>query len=414
VTVDEHLFRRESGRIVATLTRVFGMHNLGLAEDVVQDAFCRALETWKLRGVPDNPAAWLLTTAKNRAIDVLRRERKVREFSPELDKRHESEWTLVPTIEEYFQPSAIKDDLLRMMFSCCDPRLSEAAQVALVLHLVCGFGAAEIAAAFLSGRAATEKRISRAKQLLAGSKRLFDLTDRDFTARLTAVRRALYLLFNEGYHGASRESVVRAELCREAMRLAMLLLDFAPAATPATHALCALMWLHAARLPARIDAAGDLTPLADQDRSLWDASMILEGQRLLELSAVGSELSEYHVEAAIAAVHANAASSRETDWVEIVSLYDKLVALQPSPIVALNRAIAIAQADGPAPGLAEIRAIAGAERLADYPFYHAAIGELELRSGNNASARESFRAAAAVARNPTERRFLERRVSACD
>ena len=148
MTVDEHLFRRESGRMVATLTRIFGMHNLGLAEDVVQDAFCRALETWKLRGVPDNPAAWLIITAKNRAIDVLRKERKIREFSPELDKLHESEWTLIPTIEEYFQPSAIKDDLLRMMFSCCDPRLSEASQVALVLHLVCGFGAAEIAAAF--------------------------------------------------------------------------------------------------------------------------------------------------------------------------------------------------------------------------------------------------------------------------
>jgi RNA polymerase sigma factor (sigma-70 family) len=414
VIVDEHLFRRESGRMVATLTRIFGMHNLGLAEDVVQDAFCRALETWKLRGVPDNPAAWLLKAAKNRAIDVLRKERKVREFSPELDKRHESEWTLVPTIEEYFQPTAIKDDLLRMMFSCCDPRLSEAAQVALVLHLVCGFGTAEIAAAFLSGKAAIEKRISRAKHVLAGAKRLFDLTDRDFSVRLTAVRRALYLLFNEGYHGASRESVVRTELCREAMRLAGLLLDFAPAATPATYALCALMRLHAARLPARIDAAGDLTPLADQDRTLWDASLIKEGQRLLERSAVGSDLSEYHIEAAIAAVHASAASSRETDWMEIVSLYDKLVALQPSPIVALNRAIAIAQADGPAPGLAEIRAIADADRLAEYPFYHAAIGELELRSGNVASARKSFQAAAAVARNPTERRFLERRASACD
>jgi len=400
--------------MVATLARIFGMHNLGLAEDVVQDAFCRALETWKLRGVPDNPAAWLMATAKNRAIDVLRKERKVREFSPELDRLHESEWTLVPTIEEYFQPSSIKDDLLRMMFSACDPRLSEEAQVALVLHLVCGFGAAEIAAAFLSGRAAIEKRITRAKRVLAGARRLFDLTDRDFSNRLTTVRRALYLLFNEGYHGASRESVVRAELCREAMRLAALLLDFAPAATPETYALCGLMWLHAARLPARIDAAGDLTPLADQDRTLWDASLIKEGQRLLELSAVGSDISEYHVEAAIAAVHANAASSRETNWAEIVSLYDKLLNLQPSPIVALNRAIAIAQADGPAPGLAEIRAIQGAERLADYPFYHAAIGELELRSGNAASARKSFQNAAAVARNPTERRFLDRRARACE
>ncbi len=410
---DEHLFRREAPRMVAALTRIFGMHNLGLAEDVVQDAFCRALEIWKLRGVPENPAAWLLITAKNRAIDVLRRERKFRDFAPELDRLHESEWTLVPTIEEYFQPSMIKDDQLRMMFSCCDPRLSEAAQIALVLHLMCGFGAREIAGAFLSGVAAIEKRIARAKRALAGSKRLFDLTDRDFANRLTAVRRALYLLFNEGYHGASSESVVRVELCQEAMRLAAMLLDFTPAATPASLALCALMCLHAARVPARVDAAGDLTPLDEQDRSLWDASLVKEGRWLLDLSAVGLDLTEFHVEAAIAAVHADARNAKETDWAQIVSLYDKLLALAPSPIVALNRAIALAQTDGPAKGLSAIRAIADADPLAAYPFYHAAIAELELRGGSNVAARLHFQAAAAVARNPMERRFLERRALAC-
>src|ERR1700686_1375974 len=190
----EHLFRREAGRMVSVLTRIFGVHNLTLAEDVVQDAFCRALEVWAFRGVPDNPSAWLMATARNRAIDVLRRERTARTFAPELGRLLESEWTLVSMVDELLGEHAVKDDLLRMMFSCCHPRLPEEAQVALVLHILCGFGAGEIAAAFLSTDAAIQKRISRAKRVLAGSKRLFDLKDADFAARLSAVHRALYLL----------------------------------------------------------------------------------------------------------------------------------------------------------------------------------------------------------------------------
>src|SRR5579864_2058290 len=198
----DHLFRRESGRMVAVLTRIFGVHNLALAEDVVQDAFCRALETWAFRGVPENPSAWLMTAAKNRALDVLRRERTARTFAPELTRQLESEWTLAPTVAEEFGPAAVRDDELRMMFSCCHPRLTEEAQVALVLHILCGFSVNEIANAFLSGQAAIAKRIARAKKVLAGSRRLFDLTDaEDVRGRLSAVQRALYLLFNEGYHG---------------------------------------------------------------------------------------------------------------------------------------------------------------------------------------------------------------------
>src|SRR6266699_2157601 len=213
------------GRMVATLTRIFGVENLALAEDVVQDAFCRALEVWKFRGVPENPSAWLMATAKHRALDVLRRERTARTFAPELGRLLESEWTLVPLVEELFEPLALKDDLLRMMFSCCNPRLPEEAQVALVLHILCGFSVGEVAAAFLDTEAATQKRISRAKKVLAGSKQLFDLGDADFSDRLSTVHRALYLLFNEGYHGASAEFAVRAELCEEAIRLTKVLLD---------------------------------------------------------------------------------------------------------------------------------------------------------------------------------------------
>ena len=411
----DHLFRREAGRMVATLTRIFGVHNLALAEDVVQDAFCRALEVWKFRGVPENPSAWLMATAKNRALDVLRRERTARTFAPELGRLLESEWTLAPVVEEVFASKAIQDDQLRMMFSCSHPRLPEEAQVALVLHILCGFSVNEIASAFVGSHAAIEKRITRAKKVLAGSKRLFDVSGaEDFSARLPAVQRALYLLFNEGYHGASPEAAVRADLCREAMRLAALLRDHPLAATPATFALSALMCLDAARLPGRLDESGNLASFADQDRSRWDQKLVLEGLKLLELSATGSELSEYHVEAAIASVHARALSTQDTDWAAIVSLYDTLLTIRPSPIVALNRAIAIAQHLGPQRGLEEIRGIAGGDGLASYPFYSAALGEFELRSGRREIAREHFRAAVALARNPMERRFLEQRIATCE
>lgn len=412
--LSEHLFRREAGRMVATLTRIFGSDNLALAEDVVQDAFCRALEVWRFRGVPENPSAWLMTTAKNRALDLLRRHRTARTYEPELGRMLKSEWTLAPTVEERFSDNAVEDDQLRMMFSCCHPRLPDEAQVALMLNILCGFSVDEVAAAFMSSHAAIEKRVTRAKKVLAGSGKLFDIANAsDFSKRLPAVQRALYLLFNEGYHGASPEAAVRADLCHEAMRLAALLLERPLSATPVTHALSALMCLDAARLPARVDGAGNLTSLFDQDRSLWDRQLIAEGLKLLELSAAGPELSEYHLEAAIASVHVMARSVEETDWGQIVSLYDELLAIRPSPVVALNRAIAIAQHQGPERGLEEIRRVANADRLGNYPFYHAALGEFELRSGRDKIAREHFIIALALARNPMEQKFFKQRMDVC-
>jgi RNA polymerase sigma-70 factor (ECF subfamily) len=400
--------------MVAALTRVFGVHNLALAEDVVQDALCRALEVWKFEGAPESPSAWLMATAKHRAIDVLRRERTARTFAPELGRLLETESILLPGIDELFEAHAIKDDQLRMMFSCCHPRLAEEAQVALVLHVLCGFSVSEIASAFLNTDVAVEKRIARAKKILAGSKKLFDLANgADLSSRLPAVQRALYLLFNEGYHGACPESAVRVELCHEAMRLAALLLQHHLTSTPATHALSALMCLHAARLPARVDAEGNLNALGEQDRSLWDARLVREGQRLLDLSATGTDLTEYHLEAAIASVHATAQCAKDTNWATIITLYDTLMTIRPSPVVALQRAIAVAEHEGPERGLEEIHAIDASDRLAAYPFYSAALGELELRQGRREIAREHFQAALAVARNPLERRFLERRAAAC-
>ncbi len=410
----ESLFRRESGRMVAVLTRVFGVHNLALVEDVVQDAFCRAMEVWQFRGMPDAPAAWLMTVARNRALDALRRERTARTFAPELTRLLESEWTLVPTLDEQFAPLAIKDDVLRLMFSCCDPRIGEDSQVALVLHMLCGFSVDEVAGAFVATHAAMEKRLTRAKKVLVQSAQLFDTADAaGFSTRLPAVHRVIYLLFNEGYHGASPQFAVRSSLCQEAMRLAGLLQEHPLGSTPATDALAALMCLGAARLPARTDAAGDLVALPDQDRTQWDRGLLAEGDRLLQRAARGPALTPYHVEAAIAWVHTSAVRGEDTDWRRIVALYDMLMTVRPSPVVALNRAIAVAQLEGPESGLQAIAAIEQRDKLARYPFLAAALGELELRAGRPEAARPHFRQAFRLARNPAERRFLQQREMAC-
>jgi RNA polymerase sigma factor (sigma-70 family) len=390
--------------LIAALTRVFGVHNLALVEDVVQDAFVASLEVWKARGVPDNPSAWLMTTARNRAIDRIRRERTAQMFAPELS------W-LASTVDAAFDERAIREEQVKMMFSCCHPSLTEDAQLAVILNILCGFSVNEIANAFLTGRAAIEKRIARAKKTLARAKRLFDLGDAEVALRLSTVHRALYLLFNEGYHGAS---AVRAELCTEAMRLTALLREHPVAATPTTAALAALMALHAARLPARIDSAGDLSPLVDQDRSQWDKRLTMDGLALLDISASGNEVTSYHIEAAIAAVHASARTLDETDWPKIVSLYDRLLDLAPSPMVALNRAIAIGERDGPSQGLEALNTIADVDRLTPYPFYPAAMGEFARRLGAHDAARTHFQAAISRARNAVERRFLEKRLRSLD
>jgi RNA polymerase sigma-70 factor (ECF subfamily) len=414
VKPDADLFRRESARLVASLTRAFGVGNLALVEDVVQETLARAFAAWSHGGVPEHHAPLLMTAARNRALDVFRRERNARRLAPELQHFVESERGDAERVEDLFLPDALRDDELRMMFSCCHPRLNQDVQVALILNILCGFGLGEVASAFLLTEAAAKKRLTRGKKVLAESKRLFELTAEDFESRLSAVQEALYLLFSEGYHGATDEPLVRVDLCREAMRLARLLVDHAPSATPASHALAALMCLHAARLPGRVDEGGNLRALIDQDRSTWDANLITDGLTLLQRSGVGTELSVYHLEAAISARHAAAASVEETPWGEIAELYGVLLKLQPSPVVALNRAMAVAQHEGPARGLEEIHKIHETERLARYPFYSASLGELERRLGRLEAAATRFRTALTLARNDGERRFLEQRLSECE
>jgi RNA polymerase sigma factor (sigma-70 family) len=408
----DNLFRREAGRLLAVLVRIVGPANLSLAEDVVQDALCRALEVWKFQGVPDNPSAWIISVAKHRAIDLVRREKTARIFSQRL-AAEESLPTDTIDLDALFQPSGIAHEQLRMMFSCCHPDLSEEAQIALVLHILCGFSSREIAAAFLISTPAAEKRLARAKKMLGCLDDLLDLNAADVAARLPIVQRALYLLFNEGYHGANPQLAIRQGLCREAMYLTELLLEHPLGRDDgSTSGLAALMYLHAARMPAREDNSGHFVPLDLQDRSRWDQALILKGHHWLGESAHGWELSEYQIEAAIASVHTCAPTMAETDWKAIVSLYDSLLQIRPTPVVHLNHAIAVGQSEGAATGLHALRSIEDSAALDSYPFYWAALGEFELQLGRRDAAQDHFRTAEKRARNPFECRYFAQRFAA--
>jgi RNA polymerase sigma-70 factor (ECF subfamily) len=413
MTLDDAFFRREAGRLAAALVRKLGPARLPLVEDVVQETLASAFESWRMHGVPEHHGALLMTSAKHRAIDALRRERTAQRNAPELARTLDADWAARPALEaSLLDTSVLADDELRMIFTCCTPELDDDVRVALVLHVLCGFGARELAEAFLVTRAAMEKRLSRGKKVLASAERLFELgaAESEVDVRLGAVQRALYLLFSEGYHGA--DAVVRRDLCRDAMRLVVLLVEHPRTCTPSTLALAALTFLGAARLPARLDDAGELCTLFEQDRSRWDASLIHEGLRLLDASATGDVLTAYHLEAGIAALHATAARAEDTRWDRIVPLYDQLLRVRPSSMAALSRAIAIAQRDGPEAGIAALERIDGS-RASTTPFYAAALGELERRRGRRDEARAQFVAARARARNDAERRFLDRRIAAC-
>lgn len=397
--------------MVSYLTRLFGIGRLNLAEDVVQDTLCQALEVWPVHGFPDNPSAWLMRAARNRAIDLIRRGDKLRDWAPDLialvEGRAEPEWQ--PAFE-----SEIKDDQLRMMFSCCHPELTTDVQVTLILKTLCGFSVSEIASALLASDDAIEKRLGRARKVLRDSGTFVELSDTaDIPARLEAVYQAIYLLFNEGYHGSQSEETVRDELCYEALRLALLLSEHPECARPKTFALIALFCMNAARLAGRLDASGVLVQLENQDRSSWDAALIAQGFHYLELSAAERELSELHLEAAIAALHSGSESYANTDWPRITQLYDLLYALRPTPIVALNRAIAVGYARGPEQGLLELEQMSDRSKLKAYPFYPAAMAEFHRRAGRVGRARVYFEQALGLARNSSEARFLERKLRAC-
>jgi RNA polymerase sigma-70 factor (ECF subfamily) len=409
IDLADHLFRHEAGRMVSSLIRVLGLRQLALAEDAVQDALLRALDTWRFGELPRNPAAWLMRCARNRALDLLRRQGVSARVERELSEAAET-----PDAVEAGSLGAWPDDELRLMFSCCAPELAPASQVAVILKYLCGFAVREIAQAFLSTEAAVEKQLYRARTVLEQGGSLYDVADADqVRARLPSALEAVYLLFNEGFQGGHPEQAVREDLCGEAMRLGMLLARVPATAGPETQALLALFCFHAARLGARVAEDGNLLLLAEQDRSRWDGELVSEGVRRLAASAEGSWLGAWHLEAAIAAQHALAPSFEATDWATIRRLYDLLLQARPSPVVALNRAIAVGMAEGPAAGLQALSEIEDRERLARHPFLEAAVAEFELRSGRPELAARALRAALGAARNPAERSLLARKLAAC-
>jgi RNA polymerase sigma-70 factor (ECF subfamily) len=402
----DRIFREESGRVVAGLIRAVG--DIDLAEESVQDAFIAALEHWPRDGLPPNPGAWIATTARNRAIDRLRRARKLTEKTDELGRSlatdpadHE------PGPEMLTDRPAVEDDRLRLIFTCCHPALAADAQVALTLRLLGGLRTPEIARAFLLPETTLAQRLVRAKKKIRDAAIPYVVpSESDLPARLSSVVHVLYLVFNEGYSASAGSTVVRGELTAEAIRLARLSAQLMPDQSEVL-GLLALMLLQDSRRDARVDAAGELVLLADQERSKWDRARISEGVTVLSRAR---SRGPYVLQALIAAEHARAPAAADTDWTRIVALYDELWAASPSPVIALNRAVAVAQASGPAAGLALVDAIAASGDLADYHLLHSTRGELLRRLRRIADSRAAYTRALELATNEVDRRFLERRL----
>lgn len=409
----EHLFRHEAGKLVAVLTGVFGLERLQLAEDVVQEAMVRALQTWPYYGVPKNPAAWLTQAAKNLAMDTIRREKTFQDKQPQIIALIEQR-----SGDENESPrfaNEIKDDRLRMMFVCCHPLIAPEDQVALALKTLCGFSPAEIASAFLTTEAAIAKRLTRAKQKIREAQIRFEIPEGpELARRLDGVLRSLYLLFNEGYKASSGAALIREDLCQEAIRLALLLAEHPAGNQPRTHALLALMLLNAARLPSRVDDEGNLLRLQEQDRSRWHPSLIARGMFHIAHSAAGDELSEYHLQAGIAACHCAARDFASTDWAQILELYDRLLEFDDSPVVALNRAVALAEVRGPQAGIEAVAEIKNLQSLESYYLLHAVLGEFETRLNHGSAAAAHFRKSLQLAEIKSEQVFLAKRLQACE
>jgi len=399
--------------MVATLTGIFGIEHLTLAEDVVQEALARALQTWPFYGVPKNPAAWLMQTARNRALDVVRREKNFRDKEPEIIRLIEGE--VSGSDAAILSEQEISDDRLRMMFVCCHPLISQEDQVALALKTLCGFSVMEIARAFLTTDAAVAKRLTRAKQKIREAKISFEIpSGEELSQRLDGVLQSLYLLFNEGYKASVGDKLVREDICAEAIRLADLLAKHTAGNQPKTHALLALMLLNAARIPARVDDEGNLLRLREQDRTKWNRQMIARGMFHLAQSAAGDDISEYHLQAGISACHCAAKDCASTDWRQILSLYDRMLEFDDSPVVALNRAVALAKASGPQAGIDAVNAISNLKSLESYYLFHAVLGDFEWQLNRLPIAAAHFQKALELAEIKSEQSFLAKRLRDCE
>ena len=401
--VVDSVYRTDSRRVLATLIRLLG--DFDRAEEALHDAFTAALERWPRDGVPANPRAWLVSAGRFKAVDAIRRAARFDAKKAELAER----------LDAYAEPDewegdGVEDDRLRLVFTCCHPALAPDAQIALTLREVCGLTTEEIARAFLTAAPTLAQRIVRAKAKIRDARIPYQVPSRaELPERLDAVLHVVYLVFTEGYSASSGESLTRADLAAEAIRLGRLLVELLP--EPEAMGLLALMLLHEARRAARATPDGELILLADQDRSLWDSALIAEGTALVERALRSRRFGPYALQAAIAAVHAEAASPAETDWAQIVGLYDVLARADPSPVVQLNRAVAVAMRDGPAAGLHLIDTLLSRRELAAYYLAHSARADLCRRLGRTAEARSGYERALALARQEPERRFLARRLA---
>ncbi|MDZ4867379.1 MAG: sigma-70 family RNA polymerase sigma factor [Alphaproteobacteria bacterium] len=403
----DRLSRRETGRLVGALTRVLGASALSLAEDCVQDAFVAALTTWCERGVPDNPFAWLLTTARNRAVDRLRRHAMMSALEPKV-----GEW-----LEQLNRPTedVLGDEELSLMVLCCDPALDADARLALTLKTVCGFRVEEIARAFLATPEAIAQRLVRAKARVRALGLEFAMpAGAGLAERMPSVSRTIYLLFNEGYSASDGDRLIRDDFCAEALRLAEVVAWHPRASSPEAHALAALVLFQHARRTARVAADGTPLMLEEQERRLWDQAMIARGFQHLAASQNDVQLTALHLEAGIASVHAAATSWARTDWAALVSYYDALQAIAPSAVVAINRAIAIGMLRGPEAGLRALAPVTGDKAVARYLPYHLAIGDLELRRDDKRAARAAFARALELPMSLQERKLIEAKLKRAD
>jgi RNA polymerase sigma-70 factor (ECF subfamily) len=405
----DHLFRREAGKMVAVLTRLFGFPNMEQAEDIVQDTMIAALETWKFGKIPPNPEAWLYRAAKNKAIDIIRRRQVKHKIDNELTGLLSSEYSLAYTVNELFTENEIKDSQLRMMFACCHPVLSYEAQVTLMLKTLCGLSVHEIAGAFLSNEETVQKRLFRTKEKLREERISLAYPGADAMGeRMDAVLKTLYLLFNEGYNSSHPQQLIRADLCEEAMRLAILLTENPKTNLPQTNALLALMCFHASRFDARMDENHFIVLLKDQDRAKWNKFLIEKGNGYLNCSADGDVLHDFHIEAAVASIHSNAPTYEATDWKGVLRLYDLLLHRKYNPVVALNRCIVLGEVEGYAVAIDALKNLKGFE---GNRHYNTALGEMYFRSGRAKDAISYFETALALTSSNAEKDLIQKKLA---
>ncbi len=408
----EHFFRHEAGRLVSVLTRIFGWRNFDLVEDMVQATLLDALQSWSLRGVPDNPSGWVHQIAKNKILDALRRDK--------IGERVIGAWAALRPphdsgLDHLFLDTEIEDSQLRMMFACCHPHLTRENQLALTLKALCGFGNSEIARALLVGEETIKKRLQRATRDLIEHQITLDSPPvNQLAERLESVHQVLYLLFNEGYSSTDGEAAIREDLCEEAARLCHLLCSPPRFSIPATHALMALMLFHAARLKARLDQRGSFLLMEEQDRGKWDQRLIRRAQEFLNQSAVGTVISPFHLEAGIAFHHCTSKNYAETNWAAILRLYDALLTLHRSPVYLLNRAIVVALIEGPQAGIRALDEAGQDASLRHYHLFDATLGEFYLRAGEPLRARAHLEAARRKTNSPFDRELIDRRLAECE